>query len=85
MKFHFEYRSSQIEARHPYKMTGFFRIAGLRQIVLTSLQSDEPRPSNFTMRQVSMPEPSDGEILAQTLEISFDAANRGKRMTGVQA
>jgi len=46
------------------------------QIVIAALPKDKLDESHFSLREVPMPEPGDGEVLVKTRYLSLDAANR---------
>lgn len=47
-----------------------------RQIVIRELPDGELKESHFEMTEAPIPEPEDGEIVARTILVSLDAANR---------
>lgn len=47
-----------------------------RQIVLKDKPSDKLSPTHFAMREAPVPAPGPGEVLARTVYLSLDAANR---------
>jgi NADPH-dependent curcumin reductase CurA len=49
-----------------------------RQIVLVARPDGLPVPSNFAIRRVPIPTPSEGEMLVRTLYLSIDAGLRGR-------
>lgn len=49
-----------------------------RAIVLDSRPVGAPTPDNFRLRETSLPEPADGELLLRTLYLSLDPYMRGR-------
>lgn len=49
-----------------------------RRILLTSRPTGEPKPSDFRMETVSVPEPGEGQVLLRTLWLSLDPYMRGR-------
>ena len=47
-----------------------------KQIVVTELPDGHLEERHFSMREVPVPEPGDGEVLIRTIYLSLDAANR---------
>ncbi|MDR2858764.1 MAG: NADP-dependent oxidoreductase, partial [Novosphingobium sp.] len=44
----------------------------MKQVVLASYARGNPRPSDFRVEQVPVPEPGEGEILLKTLWLALD-------------
>jgi len=49
-----------------------------RRILLASRPTGEPKPSDFRMETVSVPEPGEGQVLLRTLWLSLDPYMRGR-------
>ncbi|MFC4671947.1 NADP-dependent oxidoreductase [Seohaeicola nanhaiensis] len=47
-----------------------------RQIVVAELPKGALTPDHFTLSEIAMPEPAEGEVLLRTILMSIDAANR---------
>ena len=47
-----------------------------RQIVVAELPKGALTPDHFTLGEIAMPEPAEGEVLLRTILMSIDAANR---------
>jgi len=53
-----------------------------RQIVLNSRPHGAPRPADFRLEEVDVPEPGEGELLLRTLFLSLDPYMRGRMSEG---
>src|ERR1700738_4092702 len=53
-----------------------------RQIVLKSRPEGSPSLDNFELRETSVPQPREGEVLIRTLYLSLDPYMRGRMIAG---
>jgi NADPH-dependent curcumin reductase len=53
-----------------------------RQIVLKSRPEGSPSLDNFELRETSVPQPREGEVLIRTLYLSLDPYMRGRMSAG---
>ena len=49
-----------------------------RRIVLAARPHGEPTDDDFRFEEVDLPEPADGQVLLQTLDLSLDPYMRGR-------
>ena len=50
----------------------------MERVVLAARPQGEPKPSDFRLETVPMPQPGDGEFLARTIWLSLDPYMRGR-------